>query len=216
MWCAELLEAIRDGAECKASERASAAKALIDYPGSEVLDHWIETRVTSLPRDAVNAMEDAGDLLRQLWLKDDLDPMLRRHAQYILRHYPGAGEIRRCSNRLQRLPIDHWLQHVDTGGSEANTSASATASMSDLARDSIGHSTRGHDRRLAMASFELHRAHADERLLAHVVQHASDWHTLRALSQSADMVAHVRHAASGSDEVAHALIEIVQLLERDH
>lgn len=109
-WCHELLVDIRDGAGATAEDRATAAEALVHYPNASEHARWIENGVTSIPTEAVLAMEGAGDLLRNMWLRDDLEQVLRRRTQYVLRHYPGTGQIQRWAKRLQRQPIGQWLQ----------------------------------------------------------------------------------------------------------
>lgn len=212
-WCGELLVTLRDGTVCAPADRAAAAVALLDYPAPAEIRRWVQTGAQEIPDEAVRALLQAGDLLRRLRLIENFDRESLLCIQYVLRHYPEAGQIQAWSRRLRNVPISHWLA-VDAAN--WNQSPQAIASVVDIACARVGNSPTDQARRLAGAAAMLHYAHADGRLLEHIAEHATHWEILRALSMSKDLVAKVRRGVLGSVVLSPQLLIAVSHLKRDH
>jgi hypothetical protein len=115
-WARESLELISTNEHLSDVHRLKAKTILDVYPCPHLVRAWINADASCLPSLAAEAIEVAGELLRELWCIDSCPVELRERLRYVLRHYPGHGQARRWARPVGHGPITGWLLNEDGDG----------------------------------------------------------------------------------------------------
>jgi hypothetical protein len=101
-WGHETLIEIRDRLELTDADRASAATLLDSYPAPRCVREWINAEVNCIPAQSTEAIEAAGNLFRKLWYTASCPIEVRKNLEFVLRHYPSAGEAEGWTKDVNR------------------------------------------------------------------------------------------------------------------